>query len=756
MEDRRFLTGHGRYTADHSRPGELVGVVVRSPHAHAVISSIDTTAALAMPGVVAVWTASDLAADGLGTLPCNVSVNGVTPLVVPPHRALAQDRVRHVGEPVAFVVAESRAAAEDAAEAVAVDFEALPAIVSPIAALEAGAPALWDEAPGNLAFTFEAGDRAATDAAIAGAAHVVALPLHNNRVSALPMEPRAAIATLEADGTLLLEVSGQGVHGIRRALARSVLHIEEAALAVFAEDVGGGFGLKNFAFPEHVLVLYSARRLARPVKWISSLSEDLMAAVHGRAMDCLARLALDETGRFLALQVDIVSDLGAYASSFGPGAATGAVPSALGGVYDIPAMFLRSRGAFTNTAPVDAYRGAGKPEANYIIERLIDAAARRFGFDPVALRRRNVVDAFPYRKALGAVVDTGRFKENIETALDLADHAGFATRKAEAAAAGRLRGIGVACFLETARGAPDEEAAIRFAADGMIELVTGTESNGQGHETAFPMVAAERLGLPLDSFRYIQADTRKTRVGGGHGGARSMHMGAGTLAMAIDEMLEKAAPVAAQLLQADPDDVVLRDGRFTAGGDAPSIALLDLPAAAREAGLLAAGGLDTTVFRQNAPITFPGGCHVAEVEVDAETGVVTIVRYVAVDDYGRVVNPQLTEGQVHGGLAQGIGQALGEAIVYEAESGQLLSGSLMDYFVPRAEDLPSFEVTLDGSPTSANPLGVKGAGQAGCISAPPTIINAVLDALAPLGVTDIEMPATPERVWQAIRAARAG
>jgi len=757
IEDARFLTGQGRYTADHDRADQLQAAIVRSPHAHAVIRAIDTAAARAMPGVAGVWTQADLAADGIGTLPCAVSFETVTPLIVPPRHALAHDRVRHVGEPVAVVVAESAAAAVDAAELVAVDYEALPAVVDPAAALADGAPALWAEAPGNLAFTFEKGDREATGRALADAAHVVELTLVNNRVSGVPLEPRAAIGEVDPDsGQLVLELTGQGVHGIRGQLARAVFGLPESDIAVFAGDVGGNFGPKNFLYPEHVLLLWAARKLGRAVKWVSATGDDLMGAAHGRAMQYRGRLGLDGEGRFLALDVDVVADLGAFASTAGPNAGTNAASTAMGGIYAIPEICMQTRGAFTNTTPVDAYRGAGKPEANYILERLIDAAARRHGFDPVALRAKNAVAEFPYRKSLGAVLDSGNFAANIETAARRADRAGFEARRAASAEAGRLRGLGVAGFLESARGAPQEEAAIRFAADGMVELVTGTESCGQGHETTFTRIAAARLGLPPAQFRYLQADTRLTRTGFGHGGARTMHMGAGTLVMAIERMLAKAQAVAAQMLQADAAALRYDEGVFTLGDGERSVSLPEVATAARQPELAPddGPGLDTTVFREDAPYTFPGGCHIAEVEVDPETGRVEILSYIAVDDYGSLVLPALAEGQVHGGLAQGIGQALGENIVYDDDSGQLLSGSLMDYWLPRAADLPDFEVVLDGAPTAANPLGVKGCGQAGCISAPPTVINAILDALAPLGVDDIDMPATPERIWRAIRAAR--
>ncbi|UOM35647.1 xanthine dehydrogenase family protein molybdopterin-binding subunit [Acuticoccus sp. I52.16.1] len=754
LEDERFVRGRGRFTADHHRPGEAHMVVVRSPHAHAEMRRVDLAAAAAMPGVLGVYADAELAADGLGTLPCDVKLDGPRPLIVPPRRILARGRVRYVGEPVAVVVAETPAAAMDAAEAVDIDYDALEVVTDAREALAAGAPQLWDEAPGNLAFVFERGDRAATDAAFAAAAHVVELPIVNNRLSAFPMEPRAAIADTDpATGGLRLEVTGQGVHGIRSALAGSVLHIDEAELAVFAEDVGGGFGLKNFPYPEHALLLWAARRLRRPVRWVSTNADDLMGAVHARAQFAHGRLALDAEGRFLGLDVAIVGDLGAYASTVGPGSSTLAPATAMGGVYDIPAIRMQSRGAFTNTAPVDAYRGAGKPEANFIVERLIDLAARQCGFDPVALRRLNVVRTFPYRKALGAVMDCGAFEVSIDRAAEAVDAAGFAARREAARTRGRLAGLGVACFVESARGAPVEEAGLRFPEGGPIEIVTGTESNGQGHETAFAQVAAARLGLPLDAFRFVQADTRRTRMGNGHGGARSMHMGAGTLALAIEAMLETAAPVAAQLLQADPAAIEFADGHFVVRGDTGRrVALAEVARAARADGESA--GLETLVRREDAPITFPSGCHFAEVEVDPQTGVVELVRYVAVDDYGHMVNPALTLGQVHGGLAQGIGQALGEDIVYDA-GGQLLTGSLMDYWLPRADDLPAFEVAFNPVPTERNLLGVKGAGQAGCISAPPTVINAIVDALAPLGVRDIAMPATAERVWRAIREAQA-
>ncbi|MDF1791246.1 MAG: xanthine dehydrogenase family protein molybdopterin-binding subunit [Thalassobaculaceae bacterium] len=754
LEDQRFLTGLGRYTDDGRQPGELHARFVRADHAHAAIVGIDTADAAAAPGVVGVWIGADLVADGLGPMPCSVVAATEAPIIIPPHHALAVDRARYVGEPVALIVAESVEAATDAAELVIVEYDELPVVADIDTAMAEGASAIWPQAPDNCAYRFSKGDAEAARSAMASAAHIVELDLDNQRVSAFPMEPRAAIAAYDSNAeTFTLELTGQGLHGILGDLAGPVFDLPADRFRLFANDVGGGFGLKNFLFAEWVAVLWAARRSGRPVRWLATTGEELSAAIHGRAVRSTARLALDADGGFLALEVDMVADMGAYLSSGGPNAATNAASTAMGGVYVIPAIHMRSRGIFTNTAPVDAYRGAGKPEANFVIERLIDAAARRCGFDPVDLRRRNIVETFPYPKALGAVLDCGRFRANLDDAVSLADRTGFEIRRSDTLKIGKLRGLGVACFLESSRGAPQEEVEIRFTIDGIVELATGTESNGQGHETVFTRLAAERLGLPVEAFRYVQADTKATRTGFGHGGARSMHMGAGTLVLAIDEMLEKAHPLAARLLQADPDAVAFADGHFTAVDRARSVSLLDVAAAARSPDAspeTGERGLDTTVFRRDVPFTFPGGCHIAEVEIEPDTGRVDLVRYIAVDDYGRIVDPQLTEGQLHGGVVQGIGQALVERIVYDSDSGQLLSGSLMDYALPRAVDLPMFEVTFAGEPTAANPLGVKGVGQAGCIAAPPAVINAVVDALSPLGIDHIQMPATPERVWRAI------
>lgn len=753
LEDARFLTGHGRYVEDIAEPAALHGYVLRSPHAHAVIRSLDASLAASMPGVHLVATADDLAADGLGFMPCLAAVK---PMIVPPRPALASGRVRHVGDPVCFVVADSAELAREAAERIEVDYEPLPSVVDGGAALAEGAPSLWDEVPGNLVYHVQRGDHAAVAEAMKRAAHIVEVDVTNNRVIVVPLEPRAGIARYDAaTDTMELELTGQGLHGIRRQLAEFIFKVAPERIQLHAPDVGGGFGMKNFLYPEWILLLWAARRLRRPVRWLADRDEDFVMGAQGRDIEATARIALDDTGRILALDVEMVANLGAYLSGNGPGASVVAASTAQGGVYDIPAIAVDVRGAVTNTTPVDAYRGAGKPEANYIVERAIEAAARVLGRDPADLRRQNLISSFPHRTAMGMAIDSGDFVANLDAAV--ARMPGFEERRAAAKARGRLRGRGVACFLETSRGAPNEGAEVRFEPDGSVMIAVGTESNGQGHETAFAQIASKHLGLPIEAFRYVQADTRAVRSGAGHGGARSMHMGGAALVKAMDAALAKARQLAAHLLQASEQEIEYEGGRFTVRGTDRSIDLATLAASAQDAANLPEGmaaGLGEHVLNITDVFTFPSGCHVAEVEIDAETGAVELVRYTAVDDYGRLINPMLTEGQVQGGLAQGIGQALLEHTVYDPKSGQLLSGSLMDYALPRAGDLPFFDIELVERPTEANPLGVKGSGQAGCIGAPQTVMAAVLDALRPAGIERLEMPATPARVWEALQRAR--
>ena len=638
-----------------------------------------------------------------------------------------------------------------------VDWQPLPSVVDGPAALRSGAPQLWQQAPGNLSYRFQKGDRDAVRDAIAGAAHVVELELINNRIVISALEPRGAIGRHDGDGFHLM-FSGAGVHALQTQLADRVFRVPPETMQIACPDVGGGFGVKNALYPEWVMLLWAARELGRPVRWMSERAEDFITTAQGRDNVTRARLALDAEGHFLALDVATVANLGAYLSSGGPGSSTNAPANAMGCGYVIPAIFMDVHGVFTNTVPIDAYRGAGKPEVNYMIERLIDEAARRCGFDAIELRRRNLVREFPYRKALGTVIDCGRFADNLDDAIVAADHTGFAARREASQRGGMLRGIGVTCFMETARGAPNEGAELRFDDDGRVALLVGTQSNGMGHETAYAQIAADLLGLPIEAFRYVQADTSIVRAGNGHGGARSMHMGGAALCKAVDTMLAKGRAIAARLLQASVEQVVFVDGRFALRDDPNrAIDLLAVARAARDQANLPDGmspGLDTYVWNLLDLITFPNGCHIAEVEVDPDTGALTLLRYTAVDDFGTLINPMLTVGQVQGGVAQGIGQAMLEHTVYDPDSGQMLSGSFMDYTLPRAQDLPEFDITLTGVPTNANPLGVKGSGQAGAIASPQAIIAAVLDALAPLGVTHIDMPATPERIWRAMQDAK--
>ncbi len=752
-EDIRFLTGKGQYVDDAPVEGELFGYVLRSPHSHAEILGIDAEAALALAGVHAVFTASDLAEAGLQPLPCYITVQTVAPLIIPPRFPLAQGRVRHVGDPVAFIVAESREAARDAAELVQVDYDILPSVTETQAAPMAGAPQIWEQAPENIAFRFKRGDTEKAADAFSSAAHVVECQLVNNRIVAAALETRIAVGHWKPETERYhLHLSGASVHAIQRELAQGVFGLPLEQIEVSCPDVGGGFGMKNVLYPEYALVLFAAKKLGAPVRWMAERIDEFTSGVHGRDNVTTARLALDADHRFLALAVETTANLGAYLSSLGPGSSTNAPSTAMGGLYNIPAIMMDVRGVFTNTVPIDAYRGAGKPEANYIIERLIDIAAHELKLDPVELRRRNLIRHFPHRSALGITLDCGDFTGNLERVLLAADHAGFVGRKKAAEKHGKLRGIGMGCFLETSRGQPNEEAWLTVKPEGTIEIAIGTQSNGQGHETSFPQVVAARLGMPLEVFRLVQGDTREVPRGGGHGGARSLHMGGAAMVLAVDDLLAKATPLAAQLLQSTPERLAYSNGAFHALDNEGEVSLQAIAQTLVEndGKLQGHGNNICDVF------TFPNGCQIAEVEIDPETGHVKLERYVAVDDYGTLVNPLLTESQVQGGLAQGIGQALMEEALYDPESGQIISATFMDYAMPRAIDLPMLELKLVEVPTKANPLGAKGSGQAGCIGAPQTIMNAVLNALRPVGVTALDMPVTPNRVWQAIETARTG
>ena len=776
-EDPRLLTGAGRYVDDIVRPGQLYAALVRSPLAHARIAGIDAGEALRAPGVVAVYTGADLAADDVGGLPCGWQVHSKdgSPMVEPPHPPLVTDRARHVGDCVAVVIADSRAGAKAAAQQVEVDYAELPVVVSCADAVREGAPAVWDEAPDNTCFDWEIGDRAATDAAFERAAHRVGIELENQRLVPNAMEPRAAIGEYDAhsDETTLYTTS-QNPHVTRLLMGNFVLKIPEHKLRVVAPDVGGGFGSKIFHYAEEAIVTWAARKLGRPVKWTAERSESFVSDAQGRDHVSRAELALDAEGRVLGLRVSTVANLGAYLSTFGPAVPTYLYGTLLAGCYATPAIYCEVRGVFTNTVPVDAYRGAGRPEAAYLLERLVDKAARQLGMDRVEIRRRNFIppDAFPYQTPVALEYDTGDYGATLDLALEAADWKGFESRREEARGRGALRGIGISTYVEACGIAPSavagslgaraglyESAVVRVHPTGSVTVFTGSHSHGQGHETTFAQIASERLGVPIEQVEVRHGDTAQVPFGMGTYGSRSLAVGGSALVRALDKVVEKGRKIAAHQLEAAEADVEFEAGQYrvvgtdrsTGFGDVAFAAYVphDYPIEELEP------GLEETAFYDPKNFTFPGGCHVCEVEIDPETGVVRVVRVTVADDVGRVINPMIVDGQIHGGLAQGIGQALLEQCRYD-EDGQLVTGSFLNYCMPRAADFPSFDVGLHVTPCTHNPLGAKGVGEVGSIGVPPAVINAVLDALAPRGVEDIQMPATPERVWRALRTASGG
>jgi carbon-monoxide dehydrogenase large subunit len=761
IEDRRFITGHGNYVDDIQLSQQTYAFMLRSPHAHARIAAIDATAALSAPGVVAVFTGDDLASDGIGPIPCLSAVTNRdgTPSVLPPHPAIAHGRVRHVGDTVAMVVAETAAAARDAAELIAVDYEPLPAVVDTAHALDPGQPQVWDEAPGNLCFDWETGDGVAVERAMTAARHRISLELVNNRVVVNSMEPRGAVGEYDpGDETYTLWSSTQGSHFVRNLLAGPVFKVPENRIRVVTRDVGGGFGMKLFLYPEHVLVLWAARKAGRPVKWIPDRSDAFMTDTQGRDNVTRLELALDEELRFLGLQVTLIANMGAYLSNFAPEIPTASGAVMHSGVYAIPAIHVGVNGVFTNTVPVDAYRGAGRPEAAYAIERLVDYAARQLGVPPEELRRRNFIkpEAMPYQTPLGLNYDSGEFARNLDQALAAADLAGFPARRAEARARGRYRGFGHAVYIEQSGFPPDEFAELRFDPSGTLTILMGTQSSGQGHQTAYTQLAAERLGVDPDKVRVLQGDTAAISFGRGTGGSRSIPVGGASLVQAADKLIAKGRRIAAHLFEAAEADIEFADGVFSVSGTDRRLGIEEVARAAFDPARQAPGvepGFDESGHFTPPQPTFPNGCHVCEVEIEPETGHIEILRYLVVDDFGTVINPLLLAGQVQGGVAQGVGQAMLERTVFDPETGQLLTGSLTDYCIARAEDLPAIEFAYNIVPCRTNPLGVKGAGEAGAIGAPPALVNAVVDALAELGITHLDMPLTPERVWQAIHSA---
>ena len=759
VEDKRFLTGHGTYIEDINLPRQAYGVQVLSPHPHAKIVGIDKKAAEAMPGVLCVLTGADAVADGVGPMfPLMPEDMGGPKGFRAPRFLLATGKVRYVGERVAFVVAQTLAQAQDAAEKVEVKYEPLPAVMDPEEAAKDGSTKIWDECPtGNVVFPIMMGNKEATDAAFAKAAHKVTLRMINNRISANSMETRGYIGDYsEADDFYTLYTATQNPHGARGTIAGQVFHVPESQVRVIAKDVGGGFGMKGDVYPEEAIVLWASKKIARPVKWISTRSEGLLTDTHGRDQIVTGELALDKDGNILGLRAHSITTLGGNISGAGIIPSLSALQMAPQ-VYRIPTVFFTGQAVFTNTTPMGPYRGAGRPEATYFMERMIEHAALATGIDRLELRRRNFIpaSAMPFTTATGVVYDSGDFAATMDQSMKLADWNGYAARKAASEKRGKLRGRGLIYYVETC-GIFNDRMELRFDPSGSVTIVAGTFNHGQGHATTFAQMVQEWLGVPFESIRFVQGDTNQVSFGRGTYGSRTSSVGGGALKAAAGNLIEKAKQLAGHLMEASPADITFENGRLTIAGTDKSMALVDVAKAAYAPMMLPPGfgvGLEASGAADGIP-NFPNGCHICELEVDPDTGVVTIDRYTVVDDVGMVINPLIVEGQIVGGLAQGFGQALLENIEYDAESGQLLSGSFSDYTMPRADDMPSFECAFNNVPCKTNALGIKGAGEAGSVGAPPAVINAIVDALGPLGVKSIDMPATPKRVWESINAAR--
>jgi len=757
-EDPVLLTGRGRYSDDFSVPGQAYAVMVRSPYAHGILRDIDTNEAAKMPGVLAIYTGRDVAS--YGGFRCTVALKNRdgSDIRSPERKALPEDKVRFVGDPVACVVAETRAQARDAAEAVVLDVEMLPAVITPEAAAAPGAPVLFDGWDDNVVLDFGFGDAAKVAEAFASAAHVAKLSLRNNRIVVCAMEPRACIGNWDAAaGRFTLHVGCQGVFGLRAQMA-GMMGVPVEKMRILTGHVGGSFGMKAPPYPEYIPVLHAARALGRPVKWTDERSGSFVSDQHGRDHDVLGELALDAEGKFLAVRLSAWANMGGYVSTPGPLMPTANFVKNVQANYATPLIQVDTRCVVTNTSSIAAYRGAGRPEGNYFMERLIEEAARISGIDALALRRLNHIppEAMPYSTASGSVYDSGEFSTVLERALQASDPAGYAARKAESAARGKLRGRGIGNYLEVTAPPVKEQGGIRFEEDGSVTIVTGTLDYGQGHWSPFAQVLHEKLGVPFGKIRLVQGDSDQLVAGGGTGGSKSMMASGAAIVEASAIVIEKGKLAAAHVLEAAPADIEFARGRFSIAGTDRFIGVVELAALLRTSGALPEGvpeTLDVTHVFDQAPSAYPNGCHVCEVEVDPETGMVQVVRYRSVNDFGVVVNPLLVEGQVHGGVAQGIGQAIFESVRY-TEDGQLLTGSFMDYALPRAGDVPPIGFTAHGVPARTNPLGAKGCGEAGCAGSLPSVMNAIVDALRPLGITHIDMPATPERVWNAIQAVK--
>ncbi len=766
-EDKRFITGKGKYTDDIKLQGLTQAHFVRSPHAHARIKSIDTSAAKAMPGVVAVLTGSELVGDKIGNLICGWMVHSKdgSPMKMGAFPAMANETVRWVGQAVAVVIAETKNLARDAAEAVVVDYEELQAVVDVREAVKPGAPQLHPEAANNTIYQWSIGDQSATDAAIAGAAHVVTMDIMNNRLVPNPMEPRSAVAQYDsADDHLTLWTTSQNPHVARLLLSAFYNIAPENKLRVIAPDVGGGFGAKIYVYPEEIVCLWAARKIDRPVKWTADRSEAFLTDAHGRDHVSKAELAFDADHKIIGLRVHTYANFGAYMSLFSSSVPTYLYATLLSGQYNIPNIYCEVDGVYTNTVPVDAYRGAGRPEAAFLIERLMETAARQFGMSPADLRRKNFITQFPHQTPVIMTYDTGDFNASLDAAMKAIDYAGFPARKAASAAKGKLRGIGISCYIEACGIAPSkavgslgagvglwESAEVRVNPVGTVEVLTGSHSHGQGHETTFAQLISTRLGVGIDTVQIIHGDTDKVQFGMGTYGSRSGAVGMSAILKAVEKVEAKARKIAAHLMEAAEGDIVIEGGEVKVAGTDKKMPWALVALAAYTGHNLPDGmepGLKEGAFYDPTNFTFPAGSYIAEVEIDPDTGKTTVCNFTAADDFGNLMNPMIVEGQVHGGIAQGIGQALLEGTVYTGD-GQLLTASYMDYAMPRADDLPSFDIHHTCTPCPGNPLGIKGCGEAGAIGSPPAIINAITDAL---GHNHIEMPATPDRVWHAIHS----
>lgn len=763
-EDHRFITGQGRYTDDINRPGQAHAYFLRSPHAHATLKTIDTKAAAAMPGVLGIFTGDDLAADKVGGLICGWMIHSKdgSPMKAGPHPALAQGKVRYVGDHIAVVVAETLAQARDAAEAIVVDYGVLPAVTDTATAAKSKTQ-VHAEAPDNTVFNWHLGDKAATDAAFEAAKHVTRLDIVNNRLVPNPMEPRAAVGDYDqGEGAFTLYTTSQNPHVARLVLSAFIGIAPENKLRVIAPDVGGGFGSKIFIYAEETVCVWGAKKVGRPVKWTSDRTEAFLSDAHGRDHVTHAELAMDADGKMLAMRVHTTANLGAYLSTFSSSVPTYLYAPLLSGQYDIPAIYCEVDAVYTNTAPVDAYRGAGRPEATFVVERLVEVAARELGKDPAKFRTQNFIRKFPHQTPVIMMYDTGNYGASLKKAMEIIDYKGFPKRRRDSARNGKLRGIGFSAYIEACGIAPSaavgslgagvglwESAEVRVNPIGTIEVLTGSHSHGQGHETTFAQLVSDRLGVPLENVSIVHGDTDKVQMGMGTYGSRSGAVGMSAIFKAIDKVIAKGKKVAAYVLEADEADIDFKDGNFTVKGTDRK---LDFGSCALQAyvahkfnGQDLEPGLKEGAFYDPTNFTFPAGVHICELEIDPDTGVTRIERWAAVDDFGNVINPMIVEGQVHGGIAQGVGQALLEGARYNAD-GQLVTASFMDYCMPRADDLPSFEVGMTVTPCPSNPLGIKGCGEAGAIASPPAVINAITDAL---GHEDIAMPATPQAVWRA-------